>query len=59
MPVLMFCNKCGTPKKLSEYVLSQYVTKAPHIYCDQCDSTNSVTEELRQYAFQVKESDNW
>jgi len=54
MPVLMFCEKCGRPKKLSEYVLSQYVARSPRIYCDDCNHSNTITSELREFALKLK-----
>ncbi|WP_139366204.1 MULTISPECIES: hypothetical protein [Shouchella] len=54
MKVLVFCDKCGNPKALSNYVLKAYIATAHYVYCDVCQHENNVTSTLRRYAFQLR-----
>ncbi|UTR07077.1 hypothetical protein MM326_03320 [Alkalihalobacillus sp. LMS6] len=54
MKILMFCEHCGNPKILSNYVLKVYIATAHYVYCDACQHENEVTSKLRRYAFQLR-----
>lgn len=48
---MLFCEKCGNPQPIKEYIIKTYfVTEVPGVYCRTCDHLNPIPDYLRKIA---------
>lgn len=51
---LLFCECCGRPKRISEYIMRHYVPEVKHFYCANCKSVMWISDELKEEARQLE-----
>ncbi|TWI58165.1 hypothetical protein [Halalkalibacter nanhaiisediminis] len=54
MDYLMFCDHCGMPKPIGEYIMREYFWIASHVYCNNCNKPNKIPEHLQQLSLQMR-----
>lgn len=47
---LFFCQHCGTPQKIHDYILKTYFCSdmVVHYYCDNCEKANPIPDYVKK-----------